>query len=103
MSISAANLVAKLWLVGTLAHDVAHLPITIGGLAVLTGGLVHDAEAAPGEGRMGIAQYQIARCSVGVREFSSLDQLDGRATKQRSDFIVEATTAEETTGLSAGL
>src|SRR5215469_18593818 len=33
--------------VGTLAHDVTHHPIAIGGPAVLAAGLVHDAEAVP--------------------------------------------------------
>jgi hypothetical protein len=81
------GLEALVVVVGTLAHDVAHFPIAIGGLAVLTAGLVHDAEAVPAVRLMRISNDQVARCSVGVREFASLDELDHHVGSNRNLII----------------
>jgi hypothetical protein len=61
------------------AHDVAHFPIAVGGLTVLAADLVHDAEAVPTVGHVGMSHYQGARGSLGVVGLAGLDELDHHA------------------------
>src|SRR5262245_41186011 len=70
------GLEALVVVVRTLAHDVAHLPIAVGGLSILPTVLVHDAETVPAVGLVRISHQEIAGGCLGLIELADLDELD---------------------------